>query len=364
MKVPRIVLRKIRSICDNTELRYSDYASRIGRHVIALLRRSAYLLFRILVSRKLFCCTNAAYRQYLKTFSRIKFSQFSWIIDADIILSHSVGFTPRSDSLDMPCKKCFSILSPIVYLDGRYLKDFLMDLYEIAERITEGVLLIPFVEPSIDPEIIQWDKLKNFKAIYIQNFSFDTPNCYPLPIGIKDSWLLSFQNFPFTTKAIRAQKLKKRKINLLVSFSAWTNPIRMESLRYLSSQDWPTVLGGEGSLKPSKRYRAHLGNLPMKQYFKNLSFAKYTFCPPGVGFDTHRFYESLYLGSIPVVLQTNTPFDKLFSVFPCLVVKNIEEISPERLENSYKILIPQVLEVSKKLRDKGVCVNDLSKFFA
>ena len=37
--------------------------------------------------------------------------------------------------------------------------------------------------------------------------------------------------------------------------------------------------------------------------------------PRGNGEDCHRFYEAIYLDSIPIVKRTNTPFDKLYNAF-------------------------------------------------
>ena len=73
--------------------------------------------------------------------------------------------------------------------------------------------------------------------------------------------------------------------------------------------------------------------VPVWIFYDTCHRSKYTLCPVGAGFATHRFYEALYLGSIPIVTRTNTPFDKIYKVFPCLVVNDWSEVTEEMLNN-------------------------------
>ena len=63
--------------------------------------------------------------------------------------------------------------------------------------------------------------------------------------------------------------------------------------------------------------------------------SKYTLAPRGCGVDTHRFYESVFLKSIPIVLRTNSVFDRLYAAFPCLVVNEWSDVTEELLDSSY-----------------------------
>ena len=47
------------------------------------------------------------------------------------------------------------------------------------------------------------------------------------------------------------------------------------------------------------------------KYRSYLAVSKFTICPPGNGFDTHRFWEALYHRSIPVVLRRDYLFNML-----------------------------------------------------
>jgi hypothetical protein len=69
-------------------------------------------------------------------------------------------------------------------------------------------------------------------------------------------------------------------------------------------------------------------------YDKTLN-SRYALCPRGCGYDTHRFYECIYLGCVPIVIRTNTVFDRLYTSFPCLVVDKWSDVTEEFLDQSY-----------------------------
>ena len=60
-------------------------------------------------------------------------------------------------------------------------------------------------------------------------------------------------------------------------------------------------------------------------YLNNLSSSSYCLAPWGNGYDTHRFWESLYCGTVPIT-TTNTHYES-FSDLPVILLSNYEEIS-------------------------------------
>ena len=76
-------------------------------------------------------------------------------------------------------------------------------------------------------------------------------------------------------------------------------------------------------------------NLPIDNYKNNLDTYKFILCPPGNGLDTHRVWESLYLGSVPVVKKHLT-YGYLDSI-NSLIVDNFEDLSENILMNLLKI---------------------------
>ena len=61
-------------------------------------------------------------------------------------------------------------------------------------------------------------------------------------------------------------------------------------------------------------YIDFLDKLQFKDYIAKLGEYQFVLCPPGVGTDTHRFWETILVGSIPIV-ETST-LDDLYSKFP------------------------------------------------
>ena len=80
-----------------------------------------------------------------------------------------------------------------------------------------------------------------------------------------------------------------------------------------------------------KQPSIHCGKVPVWTNYEYTHKSIYVLSPRGAGEDCHRFYEAIYLYSIPIVKRTNTPFDKLYNVFPCLIVNDWNEVTQELL---------------------------------
>lgn len=84
--------------------------------------------------------------------------------------------------------------------------------------------------------------------------------------------------------------------------------------------------------RPSKNWMTvedHSQQSGRTSYLQNLCSHHFVFCPPGNGEDTHRMWEALYCGAIPVARKS--PAMRAFSVLPILFVDRLDEISEEQL---------------------------------
>ena len=83
-------------------------------------------------------------------------------------------------------------------------------------------------------------------------------------------------------------------------------------------------------------------------YLRNLREATLVLCPEGNGVDTHRIWETLYMGGTPVVLHNKTMSD-LLNPLPVIQLKSWDELRDreniERLwiENQHKVWDVQLL---------------------
>ena len=73
--------------------------------------------------------------------------------------------------------------------------------------------------------------------------------------------------------------------------------------------------------------------VPKEDFYKMLSQFYFNVCPMGNGFDTHRFWETLMVGTIPIVKSHDYIDNLLFQYpkLPIIVVKSWEEL-PELIE--------------------------------
>jgi hypothetical protein len=59
-------------------------------------------------------------------------------------------------------------------------------------------------------------------------------------------------------------------------------------------------------------------NLSVEEYYSDLCRSKFVLCPEGTGLDTHRVYEALFCGAIPVVLRNS--LSELYSKLPICIL--------------------------------------------
>jgi hypothetical protein len=81
-------------------------------------------------------------------------------------------------------------------------------------------------------------------------------------------------------------------------------------------------------------------SLRWRQYLKLLGSHQFSACPRGNGIDTHRIWESLYLGVIPVVERTELSEHWRACGLPLVLVDQWSEVTPERLSHEAERLKP------------------------
>ena len=69
--------------------------------------------------------------------------------------------------------------------------------------------------------------------------------------------------------------------------------------------------------------------IPYIENFKKQSKFKFVLAPFGEGIDTHRVWEALLFGNIPIVKSST--LDKLYKNFPVLIVKSWKDLNNEKL---------------------------------
>jgi hypothetical protein len=128
---------------------------------------------------------------------------------------------------------------------------------------------------------------KHIEKVYTQNIdcNFDSEKFSLLPIGLANSMWGHGDTLSLYTTMKNSYYLNKTK-NLYVNINPNTFAYRKNILEQVNNERF-TISSGK----------------PFKEYLKELSTHRFSLCVRGNGLDTHRFYESLYLGVIPVIIN-------------------------------------------------------------
>ena len=91
--------------------------------------------------------------------------------------------------------------------------------------------------------------------------------------------------------------------------------------------------------------------MEFKEYLDQLSRHTYAMCPPGNGVDCYRILECIYVGTIPIVL--NSPTMQYLKDLPILIIDDLDELNIENLKTQSEI-------VSAKMNDEHMAKAKLS----
>eukprot|EP01001_Neometanema_parovale_P005966 NODE_2359_length_1441_cov_72.782246_g2242_i0.p1 GENE.NODE_2359_length_1441_cov_72.782246_g2242_i0~~NODE_2359_length_1441_cov_72.782246_g2242_i0.p1 ORF type:complete len:450 (+),score=39.10 NODE_2359_length_1441_cov_72.782246_g2242_i0:35-1384(+) len=85
--------------------------------------------------------------------------------------------------------------------------------------------------------------------------------------------------------------------------------------------------------------------IPRPEYLERQLETKFIISPPGNGIDTFRTWESVYLGRVPVVVNTN--ISVLYQQLPILVFPTWEDVTPEALDGQWDSLLRTEFDYSR-----------------
>lgn len=158
-------------------------------------------------------------------------------------------------------------------------------------------------------------------------FSTNVATLHPRVVGMPIGMRLSIGIERILTKAINrgrpTQTSKLMYINFFRTIHRIPNP-RFGLYERFQYEPWVTAEGG-------------INHIPPDQFYCQIQSHPYVLSPPGAGPDCHRHWESMMLGSIPIVKRC--PVTHILDGFPCLQVDDWNEVTLERLNASYRSLM-------------------------
>lgn len=183
--------------------------------------------------------------------------------------------------------------------------DLVSDLKDLEISFQEKPIL---VAGNSDFEFREVDILPHnlFRGFFLQNsFISDNKRIFTLPIGVENI-KLGINGLP---------KNLKETID-------WKN----RSNRILVGPFSPTHIERETLLEKAKHdpenFELFSGKLSPSQYARLMNRYRYVACPRGNGIDTHRFWETIYRGAIPVVLSSEWSKSLRILEIPFIEVEN------------------------------------------
>ena len=298
------------------------------------------------------------YKQIVEYYNEtliFKFSSIGYALKCDLI------FTDRL--ILLPLDKSFELL--------KYLKDgnkifinigsllFMENLHKIINNIKSLNIKVIFYlqfEPIIPPEIIEL-LLPISYSIYNQNNHYSHQNVHCMPIGIRDCGITikpGHENFYHTYLFNQGLKNVIKKHLCLISGFANTHPDRLISYNCLKDKSFIYDIS---NFKYSFNMTSTWGKIPSYKFYNFIHQSFYVIAPSGLGVDTHRFFEAIYLKTIPIVKKTNSVFDKIYEIFPCLVINEWSDITKELLDSNLDNLTIKMNEFHEKYKN---CYTDIS----
>jgi len=196
------------------------------------------------------------------------------------------------------------LLKPeIIFLKATLLKEFEKNLKNINKRF---ILISHNSDQDIDK---RYKKILNCSYLimwYACNCLINHPKIKCLPLGLHNK---RFHSFGVTKDFIKLREKKIKKIpKILYSFYPETN------------DDFRRPLF---NILKKLKIADHFVGTP-KNYRKMVSQYMFNASPPGQGMDTYRVWESIYLGSIPIV-RTKKLY-KQFENLPILILDDWKKI--------------------------------------
>jgi hypothetical protein len=222
--------------------------------------------------------------------------------------------------------------SSIIYLNGNLSGDVLTSLIQELKkrRLSFARLIVGDSDYPLEESVLS--ELKPyFVELYCVNYCEETIGPIKnLPLGLESQRYRSAGQIRDFKKLPSYESLK-RPHGILV---AWNDDT------YINERKMAREL-----LRVSPFVYEFSNRVPARLIHKMMRSSKLVACPRGNGIDTHRFWESLYLGALPVILKGNRLSSQ--TDWPCLEIDSWQEVNDwtsTYLKDIYESKVPELRE--------------------
>jgi len=161
---------------------------------------------------------------------------------------------------------------------------------------------------------------RNLIKWYGQNINVNHEKIESIPIGLENSeWFKDIRKESKILQIIKTKKIYKN--TLYICHNINTNPKeRLEPYEIFNNKNWVTIEYG-------------VNGLNFENYLNNIYNHKFVLCPEGNGIDTHRTWETLYSGSIPI--EKRNLNNRFYEDLPICFVNEWSEINEDFLNSEF-----------------------------
>lgn len=205
----------------------------------------------------------------------------------------------------------------VVYLKTKYIKRFMRYMHP---RIKARYILLTHAgDEDIPGEQMALLEDKKVLKWFGMNPTLSHPKLVAVPIGVDSERVQAILD-------LRAHPVEKERL-LYLNFDEKTHPERVEVKAHFSKQPFCTIQE----------------RLELTEFLGELMRSKFTVSPRGNGIDCIRVWESLMLGTIPIVKSSS--LDSLYADLPVLIVQDWSEVTEEFLERKW----PEMAQASYRM---------------
>lgn len=203
---------------------------------------------------------------------------------------------------------------------------FIDSLFEYIknEKVQNLINLVTHNSDYSITEHIFNKKPENIISWFSQNIDYKNSILKSIPIGLENSrWFIDLDKKNKILNKILEPKIFKN--YLYINHNVNTFPQeRLEPYQIFNRKEWVTIVNG-------------FNGQNFEAYLDDVYNHKFVLAPRGNGIDTHRLWECLYLGSIPIVKRmTNNSF---YEDLPICFVDKWSEINEDFLNEKYEEII-------------------------
>ena len=147
------------------------------------------------------------------------------------------------------------------------------------------------VSPPLPDNLVKW-----YACNTSTTESYPTQKTEPIPIGFENTrWHPKKRDILKRIKKEFDQNPAGRSMTPFACFNPKTHPQERENLQYL-------INGGHIDANTTNC----VNGVNYEEYIRNLFTHRFCLCPRGNGIDTHRIWEALYCGCIPIIKSYGT----------------------------------------------------------